>query len=472
MAYVKRARPISRRDFVKRRLDNFHVKLPVVTTILVLIGWAVYSLAVYDHNTKIEPNRAIARYLLSLGDQANDLTPAAKAHRIEAAGTLLDTRQLTEGSDFGRFTEMDISANELAVVEKIKATGEPEAFDTHTWTYIGYFRYIAGMWWMWLGIWLLYGLLLSIEYREEVRRNSRNTRTGNQYVLADLPWKKPWPWLYSAAFGPVWASVMLFSYHRTLKHLPNPAEVRRRAVDEAVAEVPVKIVTTYHSSPVAARKTYVEFRGGRLTEGLKGQLRHSQNRLDKAMESLKQAGETIRDNQALLNTHRAEIERVNKALVEAEKKTDAREFHYEFDRITQLPGVIALQSVNNGLRVVVRVVHPHGGLVYDFGDWQIDLGTDGRMTTRLLRSGVREGWSDYHDRRVYPQSSGRFCYGDRGYIIEEHCQKGQFLEALALIVECLRTVRDEEQGNVPYVFNVVDPSPAEEVSEGAEAQKR
>jgi len=124
----------------------------------------------------------------------------------------------------------------------------------------------------------------------------------------------------------------------------------------------------------------------------------------------------------------------------------------EFDRIMALPGVLAAQVVNNRVRIVVRATYRYQGMLYDLGDWQMDISPDETyFEATNLRSGLQDSWSN-GTYPAYRLTGGLFCFGDRNQVLYEHLVKGQYLEAVALAVECMNSVNPEDEYKVPDAF--------------------
>jgi hypothetical protein len=293
-----------------------------------------------------------------------------------------------------------------------------------------------------------------------------------RYVLADLPWKKPWVWFLVFFTGPLgWICFGFSALH--LRLLPPLRPLTPEQLPQVVTHVQTeyfdddddvgyeysddaaKLSTSYVSSPVVARAYYANLRMPRLLDRRQSRLETVSAKVAELRRYLKSQGEQIKETQGKISTLSAEERTLRAAMEEIDVSTDPVLVNEEFDRLLALPGIIAVQIVNERLRLLIRsVYHSSDGVAYDFGDWQMDIGPDvTEPRVYRLRNSVNPGWTGYPD---YTFDDNSLCLGSRSSTIEEHLIKGQFLEAIALVVECTSSVNEDDVEKVPQAYPVLE----------------
>jgi hypothetical protein len=242
-------------------------------------------------------------------------------------------------------------------------------------------------------------------------------------------------------------------------------EVTRTEPTELPPTVPEEL-PDYHSSPLATADAYVTMVVSRAEAAQRQRLEELRTEVAKQRQKVSSTAEKLRERQRTLGETQAALAEAERRLAEAPDATV--EPQEQFERLMQLPGVIAVQCVNEGVRVIIRASVVYEGDRYDLGDWRIDLTP---ITTNILaeplRSGVRPGWPS-GTYPAYRLGGGVFCFGDRVEEINRHLAQRQYLEAIALAVECLNSVNDEHSHKIPSAFRLLgsdDAAPAAEETE-------
>ncbi|MDB5163994.1 MAG: hypothetical protein JWS12_612 [Candidatus Saccharibacteria bacterium] len=206
----------------------------------------------------------------------------------------------------------------------------------------------------------------------------------------------------------------------------------------------------FFSAPQAARSLYRKIRTmnrGQVIASRRDQLRQDQQDVE---ERLRNAGEEIR----LLQGQRNEVRVAQAELEKMELDTeppDLAHLNIEFDRLLNLRGVEGVRVVNDSIAVLVKPQIVYEGTVYDLGDWEIRFDASPRLFAKELRTGVRRSWDDgYYP--AYRLGNGHFCFGDRATVISNNLNKGQFLEAVEVAVDCLHSVNDVHLYRIPEAF--------------------
>lgn len=171
-------------------------------------------------------------------------------------------------------------------------------------------------------------------------------------------------------------------------------------------------------------------------------------------EELRRVNAQIRQGQQHRTDLLAEEHRAAELIGEtAEPSAEAGE---EFDRIMRLPGVVEARPVPEGIEFIVEARHRRHGVLYDLGDWAVALGP--RMYEFrgvCVRSGLRRSWPNGEHPAYRLLDLDHFCFGPRQYELDRHLAKGQYLEAMALAVECFNSINPEDRHLVDRAFRRV-----------------
>lgn len=434
---------------------------PFVTYLVVLAvvfggTVAIYAIWKGDRNDTAKDNRNLERMFYSYQAQASDNSPRMQAMRRETARRILWVQ-----NDYEKLAHkkaIDIDKGLLKQYQRIAQTGQPLKLDVRTRTFNPYWG-LFYIWWVQLLLVCGGGVFFLARYLASLFDNLES------HHLADLPWRKPWPWIITILLGPVgWLAMgisrvlLRFEPPVVQEVAPPPPEVETidEEVEEADEEPRPAPRKTYRNFPQAALSLYLEMRMKSAEEYRRQRHQELLQLVARTRENIREYGDEIKDEQRQLNEYRAEAQAVEQSLEDGISAEDPDKIREEFDRFLSLPGVIAVQVVNDRIRVIVRATVEYQGRTYDKGDWQIDIGADtSSCVARELRTGVRPDWGyDYPDYRYGDKS---YCFGSRAYELEQHLRKGQFLEAMALAVECLNSVNSEDAPNIPHAFWEVQP---------------
>lgn len=445
-----RSRQPRRITSITSDLKEGAIVVVVISAIIAVIGYGVFAIDTSVTNGNNKSNIELLRLLDSYGDAAEDSSEAAKEDRKERAQFYLNTEFLAKRvSDESE--QLGFSDDQWKQVERVAETGKPAKLDTEIGSYTAPFGWPVLPMWL-LVTWIAAGLL-ALVFHADSDRYSR-------YRLADVDWKRPSTWFVTVAFGPLFWLAMVISrvlLHRTpyetVYEPPDYDEGTHREDPVAEEAPPQKAPNpTYMSAPGAARATYVSLRTDASKSYQAARLKQIETSIEGHQEAARELGAELKETQKELNKLRATRVQLEQTL-ESEVVT-AEVADQEFDRIARLPGVIATQVVNDRVRLVIRATHEYKGTVYDLGDWQIDLHPAfTSLGAQELRSGTRRDWEGYYP--VYRYGSGRFCFGDRQEVLDEHLRKGQYLEAVSVAIDCLCGVNEEDRRLVPDAFYAI-----------------
>ncbi|HVX24570.1 MAG TPA: hypothetical protein VG992_04510 [Candidatus Saccharimonadales bacterium] len=458
MAARRRQRPLNFEGFFEYVGNGVFVAFAVLI-IGGALALAVHSLCQWDNNHYASKRVAMEQIFYSYGSDAKDQSHAMLQQRRTVAKQFeaVDERSSRiSGSSY-----LDLTDYQWNQIDQTARTGEPIHLDTHFWSVSGYAKIVYG----WLGLlimWCFLSVCCLVSYAVEADNEAMNR--GQLFYFADLPWKKVWPFVFTIGAGPIFMVVMAGGALymkltsdpvRPVEPTPLPAVVED---DLPIAETPPQrrvqpVQEGYRSAPQAARTLYTELRVRKSAEQRQAAYNTVKDTIEEIKAKAQKYGEKLRRSQQRLNELRAEERRLAEAMETAEPAVNEQIAGEEFDRILQLPGVMATQVVNERIRLIVRASHHYRGETYDLGDWQMDFGSHQMLKAVCLRSGVRRDWTGGYP--AYRIERNVFCFGDRHYLIEEHLAKGQYLEAMALAVECLNSVNKEHLTYIPSAFELL-----------------
>ncbi len=454
----RRRRPVQLLDVLDEVLLWVLVPVALVYVAVFVVGSALFGLTALDHNDIAEKREGIVKLLLSYQEDAKDMSEATRSARRETAAQMLNFEAQYQTDEFEYF---GFSEGELKQLQEVKKTGKPIELDTDRLHY-SEFLAVAFSQQILLGIYVVLSCATLYNACDKLAYNHR---------LADLPWRRGWPWVITLLGGPPWWIAMFLSSLLLKKDPPLPqvrgdapvptVTVAEDGVQTDTADTNRRVVGSYVSAPRSARETYTQLRihgAARYREEKKHQL---ESKIENSREHMRTLGKGLQQAQDNMNKLKAQ----HKLLLATEdtvgdKPASLEVVGEEFDRMMKLPGVLAVQVVNSHIRLIVRAIHHYEGVAYDLGDWQIDFGADLlSISAQELRSGVKESWrvDDYPVYRI----GGGFCFGERVTTINEHMRKSQYLEAIALAVECLHSVNENDRKHVPKAFYTYKEEPSD-----------
>lgn len=444
--------------FEEIALDYHVLPVMVVTTIVLgvlwCLGWGIYSLAADNNNNFARDRIGMEKLVYSYGDDANDSSPNLVQLRKQAAQAIVDLEKRSQG--VANTSYLTLTGYQKSKMQEVASTGKPLVLDTSKMSYSAYPDAALSL--DGLEIILLW---VAIGTSGVVAFLAENEDRYRSYRYADLPWNKAWPWLLNFAMGPTaWAisgiSALLLRSDPIVDdtvevapatRFPEVQQVREENVQEAS-------LATYNSAPNTARAYYVNLRVEAAAHYRKQRIRDIDYEIRQTKEEAQAMSARLRSTQQVLNDQQAEKRQLQAAQTDNATAVNPSVPNEEFNRILELPGVLATQVVNNRLRIIVRATYRQRDTLYHLGDWRINIGADTvSFTAKRVRSGTRSDWhGDYPD---YEYNHGVFCFGDRQYVLDEHLQKGQYLEAVALAIDCLNSVNDGDEHRVPLAFRTI-----------------
>jgi hypothetical protein len=187
-------------------------------------------------------------------------------------------------------------------------------------------------------------------------------------------------------------------------------------------------------------------------------LRLARRDADAQLEQLTEQRRRLAEQIRTVQTERADL--VAEANRTADRMAEAAaplvEPREEFERIMALPGVVSVSRTNGGVKFVVEARHRQADQLYDLGDWSIILTPrTSEFIAMCVRSGLRRQWRNGDHPAYRLMDPRQFCFGPRQSELDQHLARRQYLEAMALAVECLCSINREDSYLVPMAFKRV-----------------
>jgi hypothetical protein len=172
-----------------------------------------------------------------------------------------------------------------------------------------------------------------------------------------------------------------------------------------------------------------------------------------------QSAEQITELQRKLNTARCSYRRLG--LIELKNEVD-RDVMQEFERLLSLTGITGFALTDDSLLLRATVRYEYDGVLYDFGDWSLNLSWDENRDahtwfSREDRRGFRADWLNAdccYKYPVYRVQPGVFCFGDMKRRIEDHLRAGRLAEGVELALACMHFVNSDDLYKIPSAFHL------------------
>lgn len=273
------------------------------------------------------------------------------------------------------------------------------------------------------------------------------------YYLADLPFKEPYGWFLFFSMFVFWP-VLLVSRLRMLKVRFGQRRKECKAVelaarqelkDEADARLSYK-----SSLSNKAKKRYVSYRIKGHQQALDHRKTELETRIKECEENLREYGMSIQATQRQIGATKAQLNELSKVSLAGEVvRAEALE---EWRIISEMRGVSKITLRDNSICILVKVRVPYQEHVYDFGDYEICISAK-KYSCKRVRSGVKLNATS--KRPDYNESSG-FCFGSRRNLIQDYVQHARMLEAITLMIDCLHSVNEDVEAEIPECFRRVE----------------
>ncbi len=425
---------------LRNRLFGYDTGAAVTIAALFLAFGLLLSAVIYASDTERFNDQAERREritkLFPADDQFAESNEAASNQRSIVAQQLLYF--------FGNRLQSDVTVEEIEALQATVNTGDELRLDVRRRDWRAWREGVM----MGGGIALLF--IMGITFLVYATKSAEN----HEY-LADLPWRRIWPFLFvlftALPIGLPFYAVSVVRVWLARKRQPaNTVAQGVNAETETIFTEPEPARPLFYSAPNAARAMYRSMR----TDAQKSYLQQRRRRLHEEKGAIEQSlrlfGQQLRQAQESRNTLLAEIARLEAVSDVVEEIPDLAHLDTEFNRLMRLPGVSGIRVVNDEISLLVLSRLTYHGVEYDLGDWEVRFGVGSYIKTVELRSGVRRDWSGGYP--VYRLDKTTFCFGSRDEVIEQNLLKGQYLEAIELAVDSLRSVNQKHQPLIPSAF--------------------
>lgn len=275
------------------------------------------------------------------------------------------------------------------------------------------------------------------------------------YYLADFPLDTHYGKLLLVLCLPLgwpFICVSLVQMRRRFGKRPKPTvatnqTTETRHTEEKSAPAPVETKVN-----VSNEEDYIKIRTTFFTKVQERAIRDVAESINITKDDLKTYGDKIQT----LQKHLGQLTAKQKYLDEAKKAhptLDRQTALDELEQIRKMRGVTEIIPCPEKSRIdiIVKIRVPYQGSIYDFGDYKIRLWHDNCNTVRL-RCGVKE---DATSTAPYYHDGSEFCFGNRRNEIIRYSKEGRIIEALTLMIDCMHSVNEGDQQDIPHCFKRV-----------------
>lgn len=275
------------------------------------------------------------------------------------------------------------------------------------------------------------------------------------FFLADFPLGRVYGWILLVLCLPFGWLFLLVSRIRMWRYF-RKKEIQDKTTDDAAETESDQEETIEETTEVTAKKTtatdeeaYVTLRMEFAKECSERAAKNLDSSIDYTRARIRDYGQKIQGLQkdlGQLQSKRSQLEQriANNMIMTRQIAID------ELKEIQKMRGVeeITPDLEYGSLEITIQVRVPYQGAQYDFGDYLVKF-QDDSCTTRLLRSGVKE---DAGSHAPFYQDGAGFCFGDRKSEIDRYASEGRIVEALTLIVDCMHSVNEGDEEEIPDCF--------------------
>ncbi len=214
-----------------------------------------------------------------------------------------------------------------------------------------------------------------------------------------------------------------------------------------------------------AEAEYLKFASVSAPARIESELETVNEDIARAGKEIAMSAARVRSEQIRLGTLNAKKQNLLDAQAQYDAEATQAKAQTEWQMIRQMQGVYKVMfepadagaEVKDGLVVWVRVCVPYDGKYYDFGDFRIALDAVYGYECKEIRDSRLPDYQNSEPRYRCGDAGKDFCFGDRGGEIEIHVEHGRYPEALALMIDCLHWVNEEDCSDIPQCFREIDP---------------
>ena len=208
----------------------------------------------------------------------------------------------------------------------------------------------------------------------------------------------------------------------------------------------ISSLPSYPSSPNAGKVAYLQT----VEAHDIGMVREKRDKLEKELE---EARNEIGRLQKVLNETRVSIAEYDEILGKYKEQNDENQIASQFQKLMELPGVLAVQVVNSKLRLFVRCQATVDGRHYDLGDWRISVKPGSyKLKTKLIRDGRRPDAGGRSDPPHINEHDNSFCFGGAEDELKDLLKRGQLFAALTCAMNYMCQTLPGREHLIPEVF--------------------
>jgi hypothetical protein len=299
--------------------------------------------------------------------------------------------------------------------------------------------------------------------------------------LVDLPWKKPWAWIFFALTLPIGFPFYISSANNWLRYrrrerrreqeraealakaearrleLTSSANVERRASQmaqerEVIQERTEKIMDP--ESLAVSRENWQTICGGNNLARWEQWMKIRQDKITNLKSGLAELGKKICAEQEKLAEAHREIREWEKAKPQDKSDSAFPLTDDDFKRLLSFSIVQAAEVLPNEISVWTNpVIFEHDGKRYDLGSYLVkvsDINDKPSLKVVCIVSGRLDGERSHFYGGL---SGGGFCFGTRGSHIKELLKKSEYLAALDLVFQGISYVNES---NWPWLSDLME----------------
>jgi hypothetical protein len=296
--------------------------------------------------------------------------------------------------------------------------------------------------------------------------------------IVDLPWRKPWVWIFITftlpaglvfyAVSSVNLAVDIVKTRRRRQGFPENNENYRRPLvldpieaaqltesqREDLQELAIEVMGSEHLEQ--SRENWKALYGTSRLARWEKQMKLCEERFRNSKEYLVKLGDDIREAQERLAGDQKSFNQT-KTLKPPDSIIDDPMPDSEFNRLLSFPRVLAAEISDDRISVWTKpIIFKHNGIGYDLGNYLLEV-RDMSYNPRLYVRCIVSGRLDRLCTHLYGgNSEGDFCFGDRNSHIYELLARGEYLGAIDLALQGIAYVNPSGRDALPQFLEVSD----------------
>lgn len=270
--------------------------------------------------------------------------------------------------------------------------------------------------------------------------------------LLDIPWKKPWLWIFVILTTPLNIPFFVASGIRL-----GIERMRERSISQRTPQPYSTITPDPNTAPIHIKEhkrtqyknLWVKARIEAKLDVWQKEVAELEKLVNRHQEELRKAGQAITNIQSNLAKTKQDLSKTvaNKPL--QSNPNELALYNEEFENLLRLPQIKEIFITESNIVVDTKTIIVNIGKHYDLGDYRITISIyEKSLEVRCMRQSKG-------NKHIYLSGDNYFCFGNRNELLQRTLNKREFLPAVCIALEGLYHINSSDKAQIPQLFEEV-----------------